>query len=357
MERYHHDKGQGDKQLDTPGKQTQVTGGQAVAAALRDSGVSFSFGIPGTHNLELYDALAEVPQITTVLVTSEQSAGFMADGVNRATGKLAALILVPGAGLTHALSGITEAFMDQIPMVVLMCAPRGDIPFAYQLHDVDQAAIVRPVVKKLLALPKSVQEVYQQIRHAADLARLAPKGPVAVELPAELLFAKGALDSHISRGLIPEPLYGFNETAYQNIVQRLQRSERVGLYLGLGAHDASPKALTELADLLDAPVFTTVSAKGIFPENHPRFAWNGMGRTLPGPLAPLEKNLDLILAIGCRFAETATGSFGFDLAGRLVHVDVDPEVLGRNYPAELTLRADASSFISRLLIEKSLVRQ
>ena len=333
-----------------------MTGGGAVVTALLDSQVSFTFGIPGTHNLELYEALSESSDITPILVTDERSAGFMADGVYRASGKLGALILVPGAGTTHALSGVAEAFMDQIPLVVLMCAPRDDIPFAYQLHDIDQGAMIRPVVKQLRRAKGSVQDVYNQIRHAADLAMADPKGPVAVELPAELLFATGAVDPAKRHPLPVEPVYGFNETSYQQIVARLKRATRIGLYLGLGARPAGPAALERLADMLDATVFTTISGKGVFAEEHPRFAANVMGRALAPALLALEKNCDLILAIGCRFAETATGSYGFNLADRLIHVDIDPEVLGRNYAAEITLKADGAQFIQRILAESSLAR-
>ena len=97
------------------------TGAPLVVKALEDEGVPFTFGIPGTHNIELYDALASSDKVQVVLVTDEQSASFMADGLWRASGKLGCVNVVPGAGLTHALSGIAEAFMDQVPMLVLGC--------------------------------------------------------------------------------------------------------------------------------------------------------------------------------------------------------------------------------------------
>lgn len=109
--------------------------------------------------------------------------------------------------------------------------------------------------------------------------------------------------------------------------------------------------LQKLAEQLDALVFTSISAKGIFPETHPRFVWNGMGRVLPPPLRKVEEELDCILAIGCRFSEVATGSYGLDFKAPLLHVDIDPEVLQRNYRAAATLEADAKSFVVRLLMD------
>ena len=129
---------------------SKMTGGDIVVRALEDEGVGFTFGIPGTHNIELYDSLARSSSVRPVLVTDEQSASFMADGVARASGQLAAVNVVPGAGLTHALSGIAEAYLDGIPMLVLACGIRRDTGRAFQLHDVDQLAIARPVTKAQL---------------------------------------------------------------------------------------------------------------------------------------------------------------------------------------------------------------
>ena len=124
----------------------KLTGGELVVRALQDEGITHTFGIPGTHNIELYDALGP-SGVTPVLVTDEQSAGFMADGYWRASGRMACVNLVPGAGLTHALSGIAEAFMDGVPMLVLGCGIRQDLRMAYQLHDIDQLAMAAPVTK------------------------------------------------------------------------------------------------------------------------------------------------------------------------------------------------------------------
>ena len=123
------------------------TGGAMVVEALEAEGVPFTFGIPGTHNIELYDALVDTPGVRPVLVTDEQSASFMADGLWRASGRLGCVNVVPGAGLTHALSGIAEAWMDQVPLLVLGCGIRRDSGRAFQLHDVDQQALMRSVTK------------------------------------------------------------------------------------------------------------------------------------------------------------------------------------------------------------------
>ncbi len=171
----------------------KLTGGALVVRALEDEGIPFAFGIPGTHNIELYDALAESREVRPVLVTDEQSAGFLADGLWRATGRMGCVNLVPGAGLTHALSGIAEAFMDGVPMLVLGCGIRRDTRRAYQLHDVDQLAMAAPVTKGRFR-PATGAELYPAIREACALARAGTPGPVMVEVSVDLYLARHEVD-------------------------------------------------------------------------------------------------------------------------------------------------------------------
>src|SRR5881409_1501330 len=162
----------------------KLSGGEIVARALADEGIQYTFGIPGTHNIELYDALA-TSAVRPILVTDEQSASFMADGFWRASGRLACVNVVPGAGLTHAMSGIAEAFMDTVPLLVLGCGIRRDFPKAYQLHDVDQLAIVRPITKAVYLVERG-EELYATVRRACATARAGAPGPVMVEVPVNL---------------------------------------------------------------------------------------------------------------------------------------------------------------------------
>jgi acetolactate synthase-1/2/3 large subunit len=171
----------------------QLTGGEIVVRALADEGIRYTFGIPGTHNIELYDALAESDRVRPVLVTDEQSASFMADGYWRASGRLACVNVVPGAGLTHTLSGIAEAFMDNVPLLVLGCGIRQDFQKAYQLHDIDQLAVVRPITKDAYRIDRGA-DLYAGIRRACAIARAGTPGPVMVEVPVNLYLARHAVD-------------------------------------------------------------------------------------------------------------------------------------------------------------------
>ncbi len=320
------------------------TGAELVVRALEDEGIALAFGIPGTHNIELYDALASSEKVRAVLVTDEQSASFMADAAFRASGRLACVNVVPGAGLTHAMSGIAEAFLDGIPMLVLGCGIRRDTGKAFQLHDVDQAALVRPVTKAQLR-PAGGAELYGTVRKACRLAREGTPGPVFVEVPADqYLFRHDDVPVEV---LVPARPPAPPEEAVEQAARILGDAKRPLLYLGLGAAGAGAR-LVALAETLEAPVSTTFQGKGVFPESHPLWLWPGFGDAAPSFARDVAASCDATLAIGCRFGEVATGSYGLTPPGKLIHVDIDPSVPGRNYAADLAVAADAAAFVEAL---------
>ena len=324
----------------------KMTGADIVVRALEDEGIPFTFGIPGTHNIELYDSLARSTKVRPILVTDEQSASFMADGVARSSGMLAAANVVPGAGLTHALSGIAEAYLDGIPMLVLACGIRRDTGKSYQLHAVDQLAIARPVTKAQFLIDKGT-DLYATIRRACRIARAAPAGPVFVEVPAEHYIFRHDVDLEAYADQ-PDAQPTFRAADLDQARSLLAACRRPLLYLGLGAAGAGAD-LVALAERLEAPVSTTFAAKGIFPESHPLWLWCGFGAAAPAFMQKIAAGCDLTLAIGCRFSEVGTGSYGLEVPGKLVHVNIDPSVLDKNYRADLAVVADAAPFIAALL--------
>jgi acetolactate synthase-1/2/3 large subunit len=323
---------------------TSRTGAELVVAALEDEGVPFTFGIPGAQNLELYDALDRSDRVRPILVTDEQSGAFMADGVSRASGRLGCLNLVPGAGLTHALSGIAEAFMDGVPLLVLASGVRSDIGKAFQLHDVPQLDIARPVTKGQFRVAEG-RDLYRVVRQACRLARTPPCGPVIVEIPANLfIFRHEATPEAPAEpaARMPDP------AAVAALAARLSAAKRPLLYLGAGAA-AAGQDLVRLAEALQAPVATTIQGKGVLPESHPLWLWCGFGPAAPDFARGIAAGCDATLAIGCRFAEVGTGSYGLEPPRPLLHVDIDPQVPGRNYATDLAVRADARDLVAALL--------
>ncbi len=340
---------------------SRTSGADAVVRALEAEGVPCAIGIPGTHNIELWDRLATSDRVAAISVTDEQSASFMADGLWRASGRLGCVNLVPGAGLTHALSGIAEAFLDGVPMLVLGCGIRRDTGHAFQLHDVDQLELARPVTKGVFR-PLRGDQLYAAIRGACALARAAPPGPVMVEVPANLYMLPGsrpredggARDSEREHAAAPAiPPAPVSPPApdpadVRRAAELLAEARRPLLYLGLGAAGAGPDLL-RLAERLEAPVATTISGKGVVPETHPLAMWPGLGPAAPPFVREVTAGCDATLAIGCRFAEVGTGSYGWVPPEPLVHVDADAGALDRNVRAELPIVADAAEFIASLL--------
>ena len=321
-----------------------TTGADSVVRALEDEDVPFAFGIPGTHTIELYDALARSTRVKPVLVTDEQSASFMADGVWRASGRLGCAALVPGAGLTHALSGIAEAYLDTVPMLVLGCGVRRDLGMAFQLHDVDQLAIARPVTKSVMRVERGA-DLYRMVRDACRIARAGVPGPVFIEVPAELylLAHEGDAESPLSLGTPPpQPAAEMVDRA----AALLARARRPLLYLGYGARGAD---VVELAERLESPVATTMHGKGVFPESHPLALWPGFGDAAPPFVRAIARECDATLAIGCRFGEVATGSYGLQPKRPLIHVDIGQAALERNLETDVAIASDATAFVDALL--------
>jgi acetolactate synthase-1/2/3 large subunit len=329
----------------------KIRGSVSVVKALEDEGVRFTFGIPGTHNIELYDALEQSRLVRPVLVTDEQSASFMADAVSRTSDSIGVVNTVPGAGVTHAMSGIAEAFMDNIPILVLTCGVRTDTGKSYQLHDVDQLAMLKPVCKEVFHVV-SPEDIYHTVRNAIQIAKSRTPGPVAVEIPVNHY-----LHTFEASGFVyNRPPYIPSLPKSDDILraaQMLNESKRPAIYAGYGAKN-TPFLLYELAEKLSAPVVTTIQGKGVFPENHELFLWNGFGNSAPSFVSRVMDRCDCLLAIGCRFGEVATASYGINPPENMIHVDINPEVHNANFRASLPIVSDAGSFLRTLspLVER-----
>jgi acetolactate synthase-1/2/3 large subunit len=309
-----------------------------VRHALEQIGVRYTFGIPGVHNIELYDELRESEQILPLLVTHEGGAAFMADAVSRVSDQIGVLVVVPAAGLTHAMSGIGEAYLDGIPMLVISGGVRSDLRQGFQLHEVDQQALMRTLTKATYKA-ESHDEVVAMVYRAWRKAVEGEPGPVYIELPANLQLLTGevgeipALDAFVPR---PEP----ESAAIEQAAQLLVSAERPGIFVGWGARDVV-EDIRVIAELLGAPVATTLQGLGAFPANHPLHTGMGFGPSAVPAAQNAFADCDAMLAVGTRFAEICTGSYGAVPPKNLVHVDINPDAIGRNHPAAVAIHADA----------------
>jgi acetolactate synthase I/II/III large subunit len=321
------------------------TGSFLAAYALEQIGVKFTFGIPGVHNTELYDELAESEMITPILVTHEGGGAFMADGVSRTSDSIGTLVIVPAAGTTHAMSGIGEAYLDGIPMLVISGGTRRDSGRHYQLHQLDLGRLTDGIVKKYFLIERH-EDIIPTIYKAYETAVSGEPGPVFVELPVELQLFKGevpALPEYKNTLALP----GFDSSAIQQAVDILIQAEKPGIYVGWGAVDASEETI-RLAERLPAPVATTLQGLSAFPGNHPLHTGVGFG---PSSLPSAQKafaGCDALLAVGVRFSELATGSYGVKVPENLIHVDINPEVFNKNYPAKLSVEGDAREVLAAI---------
>ena len=322
------------------------TGAQLAVHALEQLGIRHTFGIPGVHNTELYDELGKSESVSPVLVTHEGGGAFMADGVSRTSDDTGTLVIVPAAGMSHAMSGIGEAFLDGIPMLVISGGIRRDSGRHYQLHAVDQGRILDGIIKQY-TLVESHADVIPAIYDAYRAAHDGEPGPVFVEIPVELQLFRGEIDGipNFEPAPLPEPVVSDDEIA--RAADLLVNAENPGIYVGWGAVDASDLT-ARIADRLAAPVSTTLQGLSAFPATHDLHTGVGFGPSaVPAAQAAFE-NCDALLAVGCRFGELATGSYGLEVPDTLVHVDINPEVFDKNYPAAVPIEGDARQVLDAL---------
>jgi len=322
------------------------TGASLVRHALEQLGVRYTFGIPGVHNTEIYDELASSPTISPVRVTHEGGAAFMADAVSRSNDHLGVLLIVPAAGTALAYAGIGEAFLDGIPMLVITGGIHSSHGYRYQLHEIDQLEMVRAITKARWRVARH-EDIVPTLFEAWRVATSGEPGPVFVEVPVDLQLFTGEVSALPPR---PQPIAPAAPEggALDRAVALLRGARRPGLFLGWGARDATEWAI-RLAERLDAPVATTLQGLSVFPATHPLHTGMGIGPAAVPAATNAFADCDVLLAVGTRFGEIATGSYGIDPRWKLIHADINPEVFDANYPAEVAIAGDASQVLQALL--------
>lgn len=324
------------------------TAAELVVFALEQIDVQYTFGIPGVHNTEIYDGLNSSKQIEPILVTHEGGASFMADGVSRTSNNIGTLVIVPAAGATHAMSGIGEAYLDGVPMLVISGGTRTDTGRHYQLHQIDQQKIVGGITKAYFLVERH-EDVIPAIYKAYDIATTGEPGPVFVEIPVNLQLFRGEVSSM--------PDYGSNNVSLEidrdlvrKAVDMLTQSAHPGIYVGWGAVDAIPHT-RRIADLLVAPVATTVQGKSAFPADHLMHTGVGFGLSSKPSGQNAFADCDCMLAVGVRFSELATGSYGIEDPQNLIHIDINPEVFDKNYKTAIAIEGDANDILEAIADE------
>lgn len=321
------------------------TGAQLAVFALEQIGVKYTFGIPGVHNLELYDELNNSKQIEPVLVTHEGGASFMALGASCTSDSIGTLMTVPAAGTTNAMSGIGEAFLDGIPMLIISGGTRQDSGRHYQLHQLSQENLVKEITKAYFKIA-SHNEIIPTIYKAYEIATSGEPGPVFIEIPLEVQMFMGEVDQWLPYSKI----YQNPQVDLKKIdaaAALLSKAAHPGIYVGWGAANAT-EHLIKIADLLGAPVSTTLQGKASFPASHKLHTGFGFGPNSTPVGQKAFKKCDAMLAVGVRFSEIGTGSYGVTVPENLIHIDINPKVFDKNYPTKMSIEGDAHDTLKLL---------
>jgi len=319
---------------------------ECLSACLAALGARCVFGLPGTQNVGLFDEL-RTSSLRTVLATSELSASFMALGHARVTGRPGVLVTIPGPGFTYALPGLAEARLDSVPLlhvVVHKPLPPGR---RFRHQEIEHLEIVRPLAKGIVEI-RSREQLADGVGRAWREARAGEPGPVILWVSSGVF--GGEVGKGRDEGAEGRQVSGLASLASLGALSaRLAAARRPVFFLGLGAMGGADP-VRRLVEQVGAPFFTTPSARGVIPEDHPLCLEFDPDRGGIGVLNELLDASDLVLALGCKLGHNGTGGFRLKLArDRLVHVNTDPEALGANYPASMLVRERVEAVAAGLL--------
>jgi acetolactate synthase-1/2/3 large subunit len=330
----------------------EMTGAEMVIAALADQGVEHIFGYPGGAVLPIYDALFQQDKVRHVLVRHEQGAVHAAEGYARSTGKVGAVLVTSGPGATNAVTGLTDALCDSVPLVVIT----GQVPTHLIGNDAfqecDTVGITRPCTKYNY-LVKSVADLPRVLHEAFHIASSGRPGPVVVDIPKDIQFAKGRYfkpTEFAHRGYRPK-LKG-DPDKIKRAVEMMAAAKRPLFYTGGGVINSGRRAsdlLRELVKLTGFPITSTLMGLGAFPAADPQ--WLGM----LGMHGTWEANwsmhdCDLMIAVGSRFDDRITGRIdAFSPGSKKIHIDIDPSSINKNVKVDVPIVGDCAHVLEDLL--------
>jgi acetolactate synthase-1/2/3 large subunit len=326
------------------------TGAQIVWESLLKEGVEVVFGFPGGAIIPLYDSLPDYPGVRHVLVRHEQGAAHAADGYARATGKVGVCMATSGPGATNLVTGITNAFLDSVPMVAITAQVARSSIGRDAFQEVDTTGITLPITKHnyLVLDTPSLARVLKESFH---LARTGRPGPVLIDIPKDL-FTDEVEYVYPERVNLAgyKPVLEGHGAQVKRAAKLINEAERPLIIAGRGvAISGAYGELRELAELCEIPVVTTLLGIGSFPEGH------GLSFGMPGMHGMAYANravdgADLLIAVGMRFDDRVTGEISkFAPGAKVIHIDIDPAEIGKNVKVEVPIVGDAKRVLGALL--------
>ena len=331
----------------------KLTGSEMVIKALVDQGVDVVFGYPGGAVLPIYDALFQQNELRHILVRQEGGAVHAAEGYARSTGKVGVVLVTSGPGATNAVTGLTDALMDSIPVVCLT----GQVPThligndAFQ--EADTTGITRPCTKHNY-LVKDIEDLPRVMHQAFHVARSGRPGPVVIDLPKDVLQAKA--NCYKGPEAVPHRSYNPQVKAEPRLIEEaiemIAKAKRPIVYAGGGVINAGPEAsesLTSFVRALGAPCTNTLMGLGSIPASDKHFlGMLGMHGTYEANLAMY--NCDVMINVGARFDDRVTGRLDeFSPRSKKIHIDIDASSINKNVMVDLPIIGDAGNVLKDML--------
>jgi acetolactate synthase-1/2/3 large subunit len=330
----------------------EMTGAEMVIEALADQGVEHVFGYPGGAVLPIYDALFQQQKVQHILVRHEQGAVHAAEGYARSTGKVGCVLVTSGPGATNAVTGLTDALMDSIPLVCLT----GQVPTHLIGNDAfqecDTVGITRPCTKHNY-LVKTIGDLPRVLHEAFHIAKSGRPGPVVVDIPKDIQFAKGIYSrprEFQHKGYRPKIKGDLDRI--KAAIEMMRHAKRPLFYTGGGVVNSGPEAshfLRELVKLSGFPITSTLMGLGAYAASDPQ--WLGM----LGMHGTYEANMsmhdcDVMICIGARFDDRITGRLdAFSPGSKKIHVDIDPSSINKNVKVDLPIIGDCAHVLEDMV--------
>ena len=341
------------KQTTAHGATREMSGAQMIVQALKDQGVTTLFGYPGGAVLPIYDALYGQNDIKHILVRHEQGAAHAAEGYARSSGKVGVLLVTSGPGATNVVTGLTDALLDSIPLVCITGQVPTHLIGTDAFQECDTVGITRHCTKHNY-LVRSIADLPRILHEAFYVARSGRPGPVVVDIPKDVQFARGP---YVEKMAVPEhktyrPQYDPEMARVEQAVMLMASARRPVFYTGGGVINSGPEASTllrELVALTGFPITSTLMGLGCYPASGP--AWLGM----LGMHGTYEANhamhdCDVMINIGARFDDRITGRLdAFSPHSRKIHVDIDPTSINKTVRVEVPVIGDCTRVLRAML--------
>ena len=331
-----------------------LSGAEIVFKSLEDQKVEYIFGYPGGAVLPIYDELKNHKSIKHILARHEQGAGHAAEGYARSSGKPGVLLVTSGPGATNAVTALTDAYMDSIPVVCISGQVPTHLIGTDAFQECDTTGITRPCTKHNW-LVKDVNDLADIMNQAFKIATTGRPGPVLVDIPKDIQFNKGVYK--LNKNKLEKKLNGvltnkINLKDVDKFIEMIKKSSKPIFYTGGGVINSGPKAselLRELVSLTGFPITSTLQGLGAYPGDDPQFlGMLGMHGTYEANNAM--HDCDLMINIGARFDDRITGKIDeFSPKSKKIHIDIDPSSIGKNVKVDLAMTSDVTEFLQSVI--------